>query len=88
MIRGHNEGATPIKFTYDVVGGVLIITKAQYTAVNGYSNAFAGWGQEDQAGYRPPFKTGCLPLSYSGNPGANGRISQGRSARSKGIYNV
>ena len=27
--------------------------------------------------FRHPFNTGCLPLSYSGNPGVRWRISQG-----------
>ena len=35
-------------FNYDVVGGVLLITRQQYLAVNGYSNKFKGWGAEDQ----------------------------------------
>ena len=36
------------RFSYDIVGGVLLITRAQYLEVNGYSNKFGGWGQEDQ----------------------------------------
>jgi hypothetical protein len=38
-----------------------------------------------------PFNTNCLPLSHSGNPGANWRISQGlahRSAPSSWSYSV
>jgi hypothetical protein len=35
-------------FNYDVVGGALLITGAQFEKVDGYSNRFEGWGQEDQ----------------------------------------
>uniref|UniRef100_A0AC35UA88 Beta-1,4-N-acetylgalactosaminyltransferase n=1 Tax=Rhabditophanes sp. KR3021 TaxID=114890 RepID=A0AC35UA88_9BILA len=31
----------------EIVGGVLAITMAQYKKVNGYSNAYWGWGGED-----------------------------------------
>jgi hypothetical protein len=36
-----------------MVGGVLAITKAQYLAVNGFSNRYWGWGgEDDDFGYR------------------------------------
>ena len=38
----------PIYRTYNVmVGGVLVVTKQQYLAVNGFSNLYWGWGGED-----------------------------------------
>eukprot|EP00940_MAST-03C_sp_MAST-3C-sp2_P000066 g66.t1 len=35
-------------FDYVIVGGVLLISKKDYLKINGYSNNFVGWGQEDQ----------------------------------------
>ena len=71
----------PIYRTYNVlVGGVLVVTKQQYLAVNGFSNLYWGWGGEDDDMQRrvtiggkmtirrPPFKYAKLGFQIDVQP--------------------
>ena len=44
----YGQGTMWKPMTYDVVGGVLLMTRADVMKTDGYSNEYGGWGAEDQ----------------------------------------
>lgn len=47
-MKGGNNGTSTVRpLDVNNVGGALMITPGAFSAVNGYSNKFGGWGRED-----------------------------------------
>ena len=50
------------------MGGAVLITRDLFLRVNGYPNAFYGWGHEDDVFSVRLMRSGCVPFPGWGVP--------------------